>query len=1043
MGIKDSILPKFSVHRPVTVMMTLFALLVVGYIAYTQIAVELFPRGYVPPYLGVWIPYRETNPKEVEDQIARPSEDILQTVSGVKSISSYSHSNGCWIWLEFSNGTDMDVAYMLVRERMDRLLASEFPDDIENIWLRKFREDDDPIVWFGISLPDDIEDPFFVVDYYIKRGLEQIDGVAKVEMWGASEKIIQILVDQDRVKAHKVNVYQLIQQLRQDNFALSSGYVHDGSKKIYVRSVAKYKNIEDVRNIRIGNENLFLKDVADIIYDEPRQRRWVQRVDGKKAISVGVYKESMANTVELSAEINSKIDELSKLEQVSGMKFNIFFNQGKFITESIDNLLNAAMWGGMFAFLILYFFLRRIKMTIIINLAIPLSLLMTVTFLYFIGWTLNIITMMGLMLSVGLVVDNSIVIVENIYRLRNKGMSRVESSVKGASEVSLAITMATLTTVVVFLPLILMNDDVGFSFYMFRIGLPVMVALVASLFVALVIIPLATTRFVSDKKVKRSGLIGWGTKSYDRILKWSLSHRLDTAIIILVLMISMGIPISKVKQTDSGGGNINDVRLILDMPEHYTIENAKTLVDAIESYVYDHEKIFNVKTVNSRYSNNWGRIRVFLHPPKETQWWQVAWKNIGNAIGVLNDSVMTRDEILTDLKENLPIFPGVKLRTSWRDDSGNESSVSVVLQGDDTNTLVVLAEEVERRLRHIEEIISVETDRDKGASEIQIFIKRDQAAKYGINPRVISGQISYALRGIELPEFQSAEREIDIRIQYDEKDMENLQQLKNMTFLSASGAEIPLATLADFKIKKGMGEIQRRDGKTTVSVNAFTTEDNLEDVHEKINKVMAGFDLPHGYSWSLGNRFDRMQESSNAQKFALLLAVTFVFLLMGVLFESFILPLSVIISIPLSFFGAYWLLFITGTPFDLMAMIGMIILIGIVVNNAIVLIDMINRLRKEGMTRREAIIEAGHYRFRPILMTAFTTVFGLLPMAVGNANLIGMPYAPLGRVMIGGLISSTALTLIAVPLFYTFFDDMRMTWGKIQILAFARDKRKS
>ena len=1040
MNMKESLLPKFSVHRPVTVVMTLFAILVVGYIAYTQIETELFPKGFVPPYLGVWIPYREANPKEVEDQIARPSEEMLQTVSGVKQISSYSHSNGCWVWLEFSNDTDMDVAYMLVRERMDRLLATELPDDIENVYIRKFRNDDDPIVWFGLTIPEEMDDPFFIVDYYVKRALEQIDGVANVEMWGASEKIIQILVNQDKVKAHKINVYQLIQNLRRDNFSLSSGYVYDGNRKIYVRSDGKYRNIDDVRNIRIRGENLFLKDIADIVYDEPRQRRWVQRIDGKKAISVGIYKESMANTVELSDKILAKLDELSKHEKLKGMTFNVFFNQGGFISQSVDNLVNAGLWGGLFAFSILYFFLRRFKMAFIINLAIPLSLLMTVTVLYFMGWTMNMMTMMGLMLSVGLVVDNSIVIVENIYRLRNKGMSREESSVKGASEVSLAITMATLTTVVVFLPLILMNDDLGFAFYMLRIGLPVIVALIASLFVALVIIPLATTRLVSNKQTKRSGLIEWGTNAYDRILKWTLLHRLETTIIVLVLMVSMQIPMSGVKQGDQGGGNINDVRLLLDMPEHYTMDDAKALVDTIESYVNKMNAVYNVRTVNSRYSNNRGRVRVFLNPPKETQWWQVVWKNISSSIGLINDSVMTRNEVLEDLKENVPKYPGVKIRTSWRDDSGGGGSVSILLQGDDTQTLVELSEEVERRISRIPEIISVETDREKGASEIQLFIKRDQAAKYGINPRVISGQISYALRGIELPEFQSTEREIDVRVQYAEEDMENFEQLKSMTFLTSSGQEIPLSSLVDFRIRKGMGEIHRRNGKTTLEISGYTTEDDIQMVHKKITKALASFEMPRGYSWSFGNRFMRMQETNSSQKFAVILAITFVFLLMGVLFESFILPLSVLVSIPLSFFGAYWLLYITGTPFDLMAGIGLIILIGIVVNNAIVLIDMINRLRKDGLSRSEAIIEAGHHRFRPILMTAFTTIFGLIPMAVGNANLIGMPYAPLGRVMIGGLLSSTALTLVAVPLFYTFFDDLRNIWSKVQVLAFGRGK---
>ncbi|MFQ5606009.1 MAG: efflux RND transporter permease subunit, partial [bacterium] len=380
-------------------------------------------------------------------------------------------------------------------------------------------------------------------------------------------------------------------------------------------------------------------------------------------------------------------------------------------------------------------------------------------------------------------------------------------------------------------------------------------------------------------------------------------------------------------------------------------------------------------------------------------------------------------------------------RTSWRQqEGGDDASLAITLYGDDTSTLAELAKEVERRLRTIEEIISIETDRERGSNEIHLEINREQAKKYGISPPAISGTVQYALRGFPLPKYQTEEKEIDVQIQLREEDRRNLSQLKNITFFTASGKEIPLSAVASFKVRKGLGEINREDGKTYLTVKAFTTEDDMGKLYRKVDQVMQGFEMPYGYTWTKGQNFRRMQESDESMKFAMILSITFVFLLMGFLFESFVLPLSVIMSIPFSFLGAAWILFLTGTPMDIMSQIGFVILVGIVVNNAIVLVDLINRLRKEGYSRHDAIIEGGKQRFRPILMTAFTTIGGLIPMAIGNASMIGIPYAPMGRTIIGGLLTSTLLSLIAVPWAYTLFDDMREYFKKLTALYIFKPK---
>ncbi|MFQ5675730.1 MAG: efflux RND transporter permease subunit, partial [bacterium] len=1031
---KTSFLPKLAINRPVTVIMTLLALLVVGFIAFSQISVDLMPSGFVPPFLGVWVPYPNSNPQEVEEQIAKPVEEQIQTISGIRRVTSSSSSSGCWTFIQFTQGSDMDLAYAQLRDRMERVKA-ELPEDIERIYPQKFSNDDNPIMWIALIEKKPHKDPYLLVEQHLQKPLERTDGVAKVEIWGAIEKSVLLQINQELVKSYKINLYEVIEGLRKDNFSISSGYVKEGQRKIYVRSFGKFRTIEEIRDLPVRGSNLRLRDIAEIKYDIP-EIKWRNQIDGKNAVSIGIMKESAANTVELCENIMQKFEnDFKKNPKLSGFRMEILFNQGELITDSVDNLQRTAMWGGVFAFFVLYFFLRRFRMTLIVVLAIPLSVVITMTVMYFIGWSLNLITMMGLMVSVGMVVDNSIVVLENIYRKKSQGVSNKESALSGTSEVALAVTLATLTTVVVFLPLILMNDNVGFQFFMFRIGLPVIVALLASLVVAMVFIPLAATRIVSNKKVAEPKSIVKTNNFYQKGLAWAVTHRMEMFVILVLAMVSMQFASSNAKQTADQHGNINDFRLIFDMPDNFTMENAAQVFKTVEDTIRVKQERYGIKTILARHGNNWGMLRVFLKPVAKEDWYQIAYKNIAKSMGFYSDDVMSRQEVIEDVKKRLPEFPGVDVRTTWfQDGSGDESSMAITLYGDDTNTLAKLAKEVERRLRSIEEIISIETDREKGADEIHVEIKREQAKKYGISPTAISGTVQYALRGFPLPKYQTEDKEIDVQIQLREEDRQNLSQLKNLTFFTQSGKEIPLSAVATFTVKKGLGEIHRENGKTYLTVKANSTKDDQGKLYEKVDKAMQGFEMPYGYSWTKGQGFQRLQESNDSMMFAMILSITFVFLLMGFLFESFVLPLSVILAIPFSFLGAFWIMYLTGTAIDIMSQIGFVILVGIVVNNAIVLVDLINRLRNEGYNRYDAILEAGKHRFRPILMTAFTTIGGLIPMAIGNASMIGIPYAPMGRTIIGGLLTSTLLSLIAVPWAYTLFDDMREYFKKLTAL---------
>ncbi len=1039
---KIGFLPKIALTRPVTVVMTLLAFLVVGFIAYSYIPVELMPTGYSPPFLGVWIPYPNANPEEVEQFIAQPVEEVIRTIKGVQSVETNSFTDGCWTFVRFNQGTDMDLAYSQLRDRMDRVKA-DLPDDVERIYIRKWSNNDQPIMWIALIPQKPLDDPYYFTEQLFKKPLERIDGVANVNISGADEKSVLIYIRQDAIRSYKINLYNVIESLRQDNFSMSAGYIRSGGQKIYVRSIGKFRSLDDIRSIPIKGANIQLKDVADVRYDVP-EHTWIQLINGKPAIQIAIYKESMANTVRLCTTIENKLHRLMKEPRLRDFKMQILFDQGRFIKESVDNLKNTGLWGGLFAFLVLYFFLRRFRMTLIVIVAIPLSILISLMAIYFIGWSMNIVTMMGLMIAIGMVVDNSIVVLENIYHKKMQGLTEKQAAISGASEVALAVTMATSTTVVVFLPLILMNDKAGFSFYMLRIGLPVIFSLLASLVVALIFIPLAASRFVGKGAICEPDSVKKANRYYRKALTWVLTHRLETFLILLATFISMQFAAAHVGRTDNMRGNINDFQLFIDMPQNYSLQDAKRVVDAVQDSLKARAAVYNLATLDVRYRHNSGRIHVFLKPQKTQAWYEVILNSVATFGGKKQSAVMTRDQVVQDIKGHLPEFAGIKYRTTWQQQGSEDaSSLTISLYGDDTRKLSRLAKEVERRLRTIPEIISVETEQEQGQDEVHILINRQQAQKYGISPKVITGTIMYALRGIQLPRYQTAEKEIRMLIQLRKQDRQNFEQLKNLTFFTKNGKEIPLATIARLEVKKGFGEIHRENGKTYLSIKANTTAKNIASLYQKIDRAMLGFKMPYGYTWSKGKRFQRLSQSSQSMWFAVVLSITFVFLLMGILFESFVLPLSVIISIPFSFVGAFWILYLTGTPLDMMSQIGFVLLIGIVVNNAIVLIDLVNRLRSEGKDRFTALIEGGQNRFRPILMTAFTTIGGLIPMAVGTTKMIGIPYSPMGRTIIGGLIFSTLVSLIAVPWAYTLFDDMRLYFKRLALAAFGAGGKRA
>jgi HAE1 family hydrophobic/amphiphilic exporter-1 len=1031
-------IPRFSVTRPVTVAMILLTMLVVGYISYTRIPIALHPEGYEGTTLHIQVQYPNASPRDIEEKITRKIEDIVGTVPDVKRVSSYSSTGFGYVRVEFQTGTNLRAAYAALSDRMDRVKPT-LPDDVDRIYLRRYDQNDQPMMNLVAQLPEDMDDAAYRLENFVKPAIQRIEGVGNVEIWGVQGREVQLELLDDRLRSHRIDVPQMLSALRAQNFALSGGYVFEAGKKIYVRSLGRFGSAEEIASIVIDPvRRLRLSDVANVTFRQPR-REWVYRVDGRPSIGIQVTRESSGNIERISREVRATLAQFSAMPQLEGIRFDVFFDQGKEVRAAIANLEEAGLWGGLFAALIIYIFLRAPRMTGILTLSIPLSLLCTLVVLFFMGWSLNMATMMGLLLAVGMVVDNAIVIVENIYRHRQAGVEAAAASVGGAGEVGLAVVMSTFTNIVVFLPLMLMGGTGEMAFWMLRIGVPVVVSLVASLFIALVFVPLAAQRFSRGHQHRELGTVVWLRERYVRVLGWTLRHRLEAMLLALLALASAWYPFQQVDRRGGGmgrGESGSAMTLYFELPSGGTLEQAEAVFSDFEAFLRTQQARYNVERIETRFRNNYGRVQLKFREAASNAWYASAWDSLLQGLG-WRTPPMDRNAIEADIREKYRFPAGITSRSLARGSGGTpqDSSLSISLYGEDTATLLGLAEEAVRRLRTIPGLLSVDTDSERGNQELRIQLDRDRARMIGVNPQAVSGGISNLMRGMEVGRFNQEDgRELRVYAQLGDADRTGLDDVRSMTFLTDNGIEVPLEALAALAVAKAPGQIQREARQTIVRVTARAPRGDSRALFAAVDAAMAGFEMPRGYRWDKGSYFGRNEDRE--MMFPLILAIVFVFLLMGLLFESFVLPFAIIVAIPFAGLGVFWTLWLTDTPLDQMARIGIVILVGVVVNNAIVLIDMANRLRAAGRARFDALIEAGRHRLRPILMTTLCTVSGLIPMAVGNAKIVGMPYAPLGRTMIGGLLVSMVLTLVIVPLFYTLLDDLREHAGRIFRSAF-------
>jgi HAE1 family hydrophobic/amphiphilic exporter-1 len=1020
---------KFAVKRPVTMIIMVSVLLILGFFTYSKLSVDLLPEMELP-VAAVMTSYSGAGPEEVESGVTELLESALTTVSNVDTIQSISAAGQSVVIMMFNWGTDMDAAAIEMKDSIG-FVEGYLPDGASDPLVIKMDPTMMPIMQIGIS-GEDLAQVQEIAEEVIEPRLSRIPEVASVIITGGQERQVKVEIDPVRLENYGLTLSQVAQVLQMENFNMSSGKVTQGTREYYVRNMQEFETIEDIRNVAIvtaTGSNLRLGDIATIT-DGYKEMEQFTRVNHREAVGVHLMKQSDANTVKASEAVRK---ELAKIQQELNLDLDvdIVYDAAEYINQSIDSTIKMIYEGALLAVLVLFLFLRNMRSTLIIFTAIPLSIIATFILMYFYGTTLNLITMGGLALGVGRIVDDSIVVFENIYRHRSLGLPPMEAAVTGASEVSSAVIASTMTFIAVFLPMVFVEGLASIIFA--PMAMTISFAILCSLFVALTVIPLMSSRILTDKSMQRitegSGRIfnatqkfgGWIDslgERYKVLIQACLNRRRRVIIIVTLLMVASlaAIPLVGAEfmpATDSG-----EISVSIETDKGSTLEDTDEVIRQVENRLLDIPEVELVFTSvgsagtmmmsSGSGGTNTSILYVKLCPKNERQ------------RGV--------EMVAEDMRQQLAGLAGTKVAVSVMDATssfGSTSPVVVQVSGDDLDVLREISTEVADIVRSTPGTREVTSSITDGNPEMQIRIDRARAAAYGLTPMQVASEIKSAMDGTVATRYKVDGQEVDVKVSYTSEGHSDVDYLTNLTILSPQGAVVKLSQIATFELAQGPVQIIREDQVRKAEVTADLLNRDLNSVMTDIQTSIGQMNLPAGYEITFGGENEEMMESFASLAVALLLAIILVYAVMAVQYESFFNPFVIMFSIPTCIIGVVFGLLLTGRSFSITAFIGVIMLVGIAVANAIVYVDYLKRLRERGMERDEAIAEAGRVRLRPILMTAFTTILAMLPMAIGlgeGAELI----APLATVVIGGLLASTLITLVLVPVVYSIFDD----WGQ-------------
>ena len=1014
---------ELSIRRPVTTIMLFVSMVVIGLIAAVRLPLEAMP-DVSAPFIYVHLPYPGSTPEEVERMILRPAEEALSTLTDIKSMQGNATAESAGVFIMFSDwDRDTEIAAAEARERIDAI-RDELPDDFQRYGVYKWSTSDDPAISLRLTSASlDLTREYDRIERTYKRRLERIPGVAKVEVEGAPENEVEIAIDPDRLNATGLALNQLTQRLRAINFSVSAGQIDAHGQRLRVQPIGELRNLQELRDLVVA-DGVRLADIAEIRL-KPERMPYGRRVDGHPSVGIDVFKERDANLVAVSRAVLAEVDAIKAERGPDGITIDVRYDQGENVITSLKSLAEAGAIGLVLSIAVLFFFLRHWPSTLMVTLAIPICFIMTLGFMYFAGVTLNILTMMGLLLAIGMLVDNAVVVVESIYQERERmpGKPRL-ASIIGTRHVAIALSAGTLCHCIVFVPN-LFGERNMLSIYMGQIAITICVSLLASWLVAVSLIPMLSAKMKTPPAVMdEGGLIRRLQARYAGFLRWTLEHRGTSLLGILMIVLVSFVPMKLMTVNMFGGEDIGEVDIFYQWQGAYTKEQMSTEVAKVEAYLDQHREEWGIKQVYSRYSEQgWARTEAELDTkdPKRSA------------------------EITEKIRAGLPKSALAKIGIGGPGGQGggmDSKKVDVRLVGDSTETLVELANDVVPMLSHRKELRDVRVDSGDRNTELAVRVDRERAAAFGFSAEDVASFVGLALRGAPLREFRRGDSEVPVWVRFAGADDYSTEDLASFTVRASDGRSVPLLSMVDVEQRPAATRIERTNRQTTLTITANLAPDvTMPDARKAIASTLDGVSFPAGYSYTFDDlEFMSDEEALSQMFFNLLIALVMIYVVMAAVFESLLFPSAIMSGVLFSIFGVFWLFWMTGTEFNIMAFIGILVLMGVVVNNGIVMVEHINNLRRRGLSRTDALVEGSRERLRPIMMTMGTAILAMIPIALSDtaAGGDGPAYFPMARAIAGGLAFSTVVSLLFLPTIYAILDDT--STGMARILRRARGK---
>ncbi|WP_027417260.1 efflux RND transporter permease subunit [Aneurinibacillus terranovensis] len=1004
----------FSVERPATITVIMMLLLLLGFVAIPLLRVDLYPNMTIP-VASVTTTWQGASPEEVEQQISKPIEAAMSTVSNVMEVDSRSRQNSSQVTVRFNYGVNMDQALLSMRDKMERVRRG-LPQDADAPTITKMDPNSRPVMTLSLSGNIDPLELKRLASDVIEPRLQTVDGVASTNVTGGRTRQIEIQLDPVKMQGYGLSITQVVQALQQDNISNDGGLIQQGDKRLNLHINGDFLTVNDIGNVPIHTgsgsnaSTLYVKDIATI-QDTFQDVTQIARLNNKASVSIDITKAPDANTVQVSKNVQQVMAQL-KPQLPQNTKLLVVTDQAKYIIQSITTVVQHTVIGALLAIVVLFLFLQRLSTTLIIGIVIPISIISTFSLMYFSNQTINTVTLGGLALGMGSLVDFAIVVIESIFRYSNQGYTPKEAAKLGTTEVGAAVLASALSQIAVFAPIVFTQ---GLASQMFSpLALTVSFSHIAALFGALTLVPMLSSKMIksigeSEKKSFFQRGMDRLNQAYGKLLRWALRHRktVITGTVILFAASALLIPyvgFELTPSTDQGEFTVS-----IQTASGTNLQTTDQVASRVENIIRKVPEVTTIFTQVGSGSNNstdQANIHVTLKPLAERK--------------------RSTDTVVEEVRQNVRFIPGAKINLSAASSTSSfgrgGSPIQVQISGQDINMLQKLSTSVEKAIATVRGTRNIQNSSDRLVPQYQLNIDRQRASQYGLAVGQIASAVRNAYQGAVATQFHALDSSIDIIVKYPKAFSQNIDNLPNLMIPTSNGGEVALSDVATVSLGTGPSMIERINQTRQITVSADLFNANQGQVQQLVANKINNLPHPDGYTITMGGQTKDINQSYTSLAMAMPLAIVLVYFVMVSQFESFFSPFIIMFSLPPTFIGAMLGLIVTNRSLSVNALIGVLMLIGIVVNNAIVLVDYTNQLIKRGLTRDEAILQAGPVRLRPILMTTATTVLAMLPLVIGFGE-GAEAQAPMATVVAFGLTFSTLVTLILVPVVYTLFDD--------------------